>query len=161
MNHIKYSVLFTAILLGSCRDESRTAEQCAALTNEKAFVDRCMGGDRSGSKGVIEETRCFPFSSPMKMSGLWLTAFERSKFFPGAVKFADSMWIDESTWIERSSVYTSDVKTGDGSGPQAAVVEFIGRRSLCLFYYGHLGSYTNEVIIDRLISSRKVPIPPR
>ena len=143
--------MLLATVLSSCHDEHLTAAQCAALASDKAVANRC--------KGMIDDAKCFPFSSPKRMRGIQLGGFEQSKFFPDATRATATMWNDYSIWIRSSTNFTSDVPQIDHKNGGAFLIEFVGRRSLCPYGYGHLNAYKNEILIDHLISSKRVTLP--
>ena len=68
------------------------------------------------------------------------------------------MWTDYSTWIEEGPDFTSAVARADDGNNGAFLIEFVGRRSLCPYRYGPMSDYANEVIIDHLISSKKIAV---
>ncbi|MDF7776272.1 hypothetical protein P1X14_13530 [Sphingomonas sp. AOB5] len=126
-----------------------SAAECRALAEPKAVIDRCFGGDVKPGN-YVGDLKCWPFSAPERMSGVWQTGFEVSDFFPGASKLPDDKDYEINIWLT-AAPGTPELASGKYRG------EFIGRRALCDGTFGHLGAYPRQVIVERMLSMTKLP----
>jgi hypothetical protein len=78
-----------ALFLASCGQKPPTAEECKALAAPKAVVKRCYGGNLGPSASYIGDLKCWPFSKPQRLVGLWLIGLEASEFYPNAKSFQE------------------------------------------------------------------------
>ena len=168
------------VVLASCadgNDETRhqwrdfySAAECHELMSVEAIKNRCGSGDmqRTMQRFTDDPTSCIPYSPSRKMAGLWVEGFESSAFFEGARSWADiSPQVDdqnsELTWLSVNSNANLPQRESADFGSDWSLrtttrVEFVGKRSLCSWGYGHLGGSEHEVIVERFISYRPVPM---
>lgn len=138
--------------------ESYTAAECKALVSVQAIEARC--GDRQWQ----DSAECLPFSSPRRMSGVWVEGFEYSAFFEGARSWNDvsehAFDFDQGlTWLSaKGGVNLPGGRTDSFGDYEVFHIEFTGRRSLCAFGYGHLGGSKHEVIAERIIATKPLAI---
>lgn len=102
--------------------------------------------------------QCYKMRAPQRMRGVWIDEFEGSQFFPNRSvappRLAAHPWIWLS--VERGKLprrYRALAPEG-----RAMLIEFIGRRTLYRVPSGHMGLYDYEIIVDRVISARDVPL---
>ena len=107
--------------------------------------------------------RCLKYDGPRRMKGLWRNDFEGSQFCPAPAKTCGYVMSDKRTnpviWLDFSVSLPADHK-GNGLGGLYAI-DFIGRRSAYPGYYGHMGVFDEEVIVDRMISMKEIEPPPK
>jgi hypothetical protein len=142
-----------AVAVAACDQQPPTAQECKALADPKAVIDRCSGGNLSGS--YVGDLKCWPFSKPERLSGLWVIRMEGSDFYQNARNLEDVAnrrpeWL-ESDLVERRPELLA---AAQGAGTRVYAVEFEGRQSLCDGYFGHFGMYPREVIAARFYSMR-------
>ena len=135
-----------------------TAE-CKALTDIDAIIQRCFGGHFT-DENYVGDLKCFPYSSPQRFTGVWVVGLESSRFFPNASSYKDTEGRTEKIWLRvEPSPSPAVTAAGQGAGTRAYAVDLIGRRSLCDFNYGHMGMSPKEIIAERIIAMRPLPIP--
>ena len=102
---------------------------------------------------------CYRMTAPQRMKGVWIDAFEESRFVPGAQDTTNievepfGIWLN----IDRDMIAGLDenlVELG------AFEIEFIGRQTLYPGKLGHMGLFDHEIIVDQLISARPVDVSP-
>ena len=82
-------------------------------------------------------------------------------FAPGAISIGRQVILRGSgplIWLKFASEFPAEARDMP-SGVYA--VNFTGRRSLFQGSYGHLGMYDEEVVVDHMISIRKIESPPK
>jgi hypothetical protein len=146
-------------LLASCSHRAPTAEECEALANPKAVIERCYGGKLVPSAKYVGDLKCWPFSKSQRLRGLWVIDLEASEFFPNASKFEDAsgqpMWLQSDLLEQRRDL----LDAVQGAGRRVYAVEFEGRESLCDGFFGHMGMSPRQVIAERFYSLRPLPTP--
>ena len=96
---------------------------------------------------------CVYMTPPQRWRGLWRNDFEGSGFCPNA-RTECSYWEERPRiWLDAWPKYPPDQKLYR--------VEFIGRRTMFLGAYGHLGMSDHYMKVDRMISMKEVQWPPR
>lgn len=106
-------------------------------------------------------------SEPRRYTGVWLYEFEGSMFLEGATApplvrpdYANTAWLDfDPNKIESSTRYTDHDEKRGCYLLSAFRVDFIGRKRKYPYGAGHLGLWPNEVIVDEMISFRKLDAP--
>ena len=103
---------------------------------------------------------CFQFDAPRRWTGRWFIAFEVSRFCPDTARQCSLQEPGEWIWLTTAP----SVSLPQYKGPQALIsafkVDFIGRKSTYPGGYGHMESADQEIIIDRMISMKRVGPPP-
>jgi hypothetical protein len=94
-------------------------------------------------------------TKPERIRGYWSDQFEGSQFCaaPTAACFNAER---NSTWLEFAD---PKMERREPTGALYAV-EFIGRRPLYSGTFGHFGMFQNDVIVDRMISMKRLGPPP-
>jgi len=93
-------------------------------------------------------------TEPERMRGFWNDEFEGSQFCTAPEK---CLYPAGETWLEFAD---PKMQRREPTGTLYAV-EFIGRRPLYSGSFGHFGMFTNDVIVDRMISMKEIQPPPR
>ena len=147
------------LLLASCGQKPPTAEECKALGAPKAVVARCYGGNLGPSASYIGDLKCWPFSKPQRLVGLWLIDLEASEFYPNAKTLQEADKRRPQIWLESALLERRPelLAAAQGAGPRAYAVELEGRQSLCDGMFGHFGMYPRQVIAERFYSMRLLP----
>lgn len=138
-----------SILLLGCAEAKAPDLDCAALTTVDAITERCLGGSPSGD--FIATEYCFPFSEPRRYSGVLITGFEWSEFYPDVGTYAEADRDNPTYWFEQKSGTFKQQQIDDMKCTHdcAFIVNFVGRESLCEYGYGHLGLYPKMIIGER------------
>lgn len=135
-----------------------TSAECKALTARDAFLKRCFGGDLKEGN-YVGDLKCMPYSRPERMAGVWLVGFEASAFFPEASTYADVKGTPAKIWLQAEPPLPKEVISArQGAGTRAYAIDLVGRRSLCDFHYGHFGMSSQEIIAERLVAIREIPV---
>jgi len=146
------------LLLASC-GHAPTPEECKTLANPKAVVERCYGGKLDPSAKYVGDLKCWPFSKPQRLRGIWVIDLEASQFFPNAASFKEAsgrpMWLESDLLEKRPEL----LGAAQGAGRRVYAVELEGRESLCDGYFGHMGMSQRQVIAERFYSMRHLPTP--
>ena len=132
-------------------------QECAALTERNAVLRRCFGGVFA-QENYVGRFRCLPYSPRRQFTGVWVLGFEHSSFFPGATRH-DRGQSDITLTFE--PMPPPEAMPTLGPDLRAYAVRLVGRRSLCDDHYGHLGSWRQEIVAERIISIRPLPGPNR
>jgi hypothetical protein len=105
----------------------------------------------------IQIDQCLRFGKPKRMHGFWLDQFEGSQFcpMPSAKCFYQSP--ESDTWLDFNDPSLQNRRPTGG----LYEIEFIGRHSLYPASYGHMGGFSEEVIVDRVISIEQLKAPPK
>jgi hypothetical protein len=144
-----------ALLGTSCGHNRPNAFECKALAAPKAVLQRCVGGNLTGK--YVGDLKCWPFSQPQRMHGVWVIAMEASNFYPNASTVTSR---ETDTWLKTDLLNRPElIAAAQGAGTRAYLVDFIGRKSLCDGYFGN-GTYRREVIAEHFYSLSRLPIPP-
>ena len=149
--------------VSNCRDhravnhdprlEAQVAEIRAA---HPGITETCLNGIRAGDFGAFEwmdNPDCFEMLPPQRWSGLWNSGWKWTNFCPAPAKECPGSAEAGDIWME----------FGDGAykGPEIEdglyAVEFIGRRTKVPGYFGHMAQYDHLMVVDRLVSLRKMP----
>ena len=148
------------MLLLSCGQRTPTPQDCKALNEPKAVLQRCYGGDLENGK-YVGDLKCWPFSKAQRLQGIWLIALEASAFYPSAkaVKEIDhrepNVWLETDLLAKRADLLAS----AQGAEARAYAVDFEGRQALCDGMFGHFGMYPRQVIAERFYSMRRLALP--
>ena len=148
-----------------------TPAECKALIEKIAYVRRCHPGVDPNSENWIFEVsdensvgkfKCMPYSRPERLAGVWVVGFESSNFYPNASSYEETLSLPEGTWLDADEPVPQEVTdAGQGAGTRAYSIEFVGRRSLCEWIYGHMGVSPREVVAQRIVSLRPLAMPQR
>ena len=136
------------------------AQVAAVRASDPGMTDACLEKMRWGGVEAMPERvdQCYKFDKPRRWKGLWRKQFEGSIFCPaGSPCPDDQSAVENEIWLEFASEHSvpNEVKSGG-----VYEVEFIGRRSIGEGHFGHLGMSRNDIIVDRLISTKLLEPPP-
>ena len=148
-----------ALLLTACGQRPPATEECKALAAPKAVVERCYGGSVGPTATYIGDLKCWPFSNPQRLVGLWLIDLEASEFYPNAKSLKDVDRRRPRTWLESDLLERRPelLAAAQGAGALVYSVELEGRQVLCDGTFGHFGMYPRQVIAERFYSMNLLP----
>ena len=95
--------------------------------------------------------KCFDLLPASRWHGLWQQGWEWSNFCPEPAKECLIRADHGDIWMEFAEGVDPDLADG------LYEVEFIGRRTRKPGNFGHLNQYDHLMIVERMISSRKLP----
>jgi len=146
------------LLATSCGQHTPTPEECKALAAPKAVLTRCAGGDLQNGK-YVGDLKCWPFSQPHRLHGIWVVGLEASAFYPSDRAFHDAKRPD--TWLQSDLLERpGEVRDATGgAGTRVYAVDLDGREALCDGFFGHFGMYPRQIIAGRFYSMRLIPTP--
>lgn len=150
----KLGVFAIALSISGCdRREPVLSEQEIALLRETypTMIEECIERARyEGFDGQAFPTdMCFEMEDERRWSGLWVNAFEGSRFCPQPAQtcphdFGNEIWL---------SFATDRPDSVEAYGDDAVyAIEFRGRKTRYAGNFGHLDSAAQEIIVDRVIS---------
>lgn len=147
---------------------SYTPAECKALTEKDAYFQRCFGAEppvdieEVPDEDFVGKFKCMPYSPPQHLTGVWVVGLESSKFFPNGSSYDETLGCSEKIWLDTDEPVPPEItEAGQGAGTRAYGIDFIGRRSLCEFGYGHFGQSPNEVVAQRIVKLRPLPVSNR
>lgn len=145
-----------ALALEACSHNQPTAEECKALADPKAVVQRCAGGSMSPSAKYIGDLKCWPFSKSERLHGLWEISLEASNFYPNATTVPPLDSRHPPLWLETDLIDRRPelLAAAQGAGRRVYEVELQGREALCDGLFGHMGVYPKEVIAERFYAMK-------
>jgi hypothetical protein len=128
------------------------AEQFRA--EHPGFTNACFKEALSGEGPAYPTPQdgCFEMQPAKRWRGLWNAGWEWSNFCPEPVRKCPIRADRGDIWLEFANP-KAEPNHPDG----VFSVEFIGRRTAKAGGFGHLDQYDHEILIDRLISIRKIP----
>lgn len=93
---------------------------------------------------TLPTDQCVYMEPARVWNGSWLNEYERSVFWPAEAsqKAGDEPYF--AIWLTGGPM--------EGEVGQTYTVSFVGRKTRYSGGYGHLGSYADEIIVDRVIS---------
>jgi len=110
-------------------------------------------------KNYVGDFKCMPYSPPQRLRGVWVVDLEYSGFFPNASSYEETESRPDKIWLRVEPSPSPEVKASEqGAGVRAYTIEVIGRRSLCDFNYGHMGMSPREVVAQRILTMRPLPV---
>lgn len=150
------TVPLLALSLAACSHNPPTAEECKALADPKAVIQRCTDGNLSPSAKYVGDLKCWPFSKSERLRGLWVIDLEASAFYPNANTVPPLDFRHPPTWLETDLIDRRPelLAAAQGAGRRVYAVEFQGRKALCDGPFGHMGVFPREVIVERFYSLR-------
>lgn len=121
---------------------------------EKCLDDYRYGGFNAWAQEA-DAPDCYQLMPDQRWSGLWETGWEWTNFCPDPAK--------ECNWMTKRGIWLTFAQ-GAYDGPKLPEgvyrIDFVGRRTRVPGYHGHTGAYEHLMVVDKLISVRKVPQPP-
>jgi hypothetical protein len=128
----------------------------AFRASNPGLTQRCLHDYRyRGVEVAMEEAddpACYHMLLDQHWSGLWEIGWEWTNFCPDPAKQCD--------WEANRGIWLTFAKGAyRGQRPPDGVyrIDFIGRRTKAPGNFGHLGAYDHMMVVDRLISIRKIP----
>lgn len=104
------------------------------------------------------DQNCYKFDPPRRWQGLWYGAFEMSRFCPEPANDCLDDHTNEKIWLEASPSAHVSFPKDDKTTAGLWQVDFVGRKSSVHGGYGHLGGSNEEILIDRLLAIKRVPM---
>ena len=155
--------LVIALLIGCNQQKPKfsDAQIRAIRISDPGMTDACIEKLRSGGVDAMPEhaDQCYKFEKPRRWKGIWFNQFEGLLFCPDPVERTcpkNAPTYENEIWLEFSS--KPPVELGRGGVYE---IEFIGRRSLGAGHFGHMGMSPNDMIVDRMISTKELEAPPK
>ena len=154
-------LLLLTSLIASCAQGQPTPEACKALADPEAVLKRCYGGDLERGK-YVGDLKCWPFSNPQRLRGIWLIDLEASEFFPNVNTLKDvrnrrsHVWLKSGLLDHRPELLAA----AQGAGTRLYAVEMDGRQALCDGMFGHFGMSRRQVIAERFHTMRLLASSP-
>ena len=152
------SVILTAALLVSCnRQQPKLSdEQVQKLRmTYPGMTDACVDKARWGGIEALPDDweQCFRWGPQQRWSGLYVTGFEWSRFCPAPARECSARSPGEFIDLDESPAVKLPGYEGEES-PPVYDVEFVGRKTV--FPMPGPDGPKNEIIVDRLISMKKL-----
>ena len=115
------------------------------IDQQMARTGKGMPCTRETSEGMraVPTEQCVKMLPARRYRGLWLDAFEGSRFCAEPARECTPDAPGDRIWL--------DVRDDKGRRGGLHVVEFIGRRTLYKGAYGHLGGSDHEMIVDKML----------
>jgi len=118
------AICLATVGMSSCTSPS--SPDCTHLN--PIHTSQCFDQERSkGERQML--LRCFPFSPPEKISGLWVVGFEKNDFFEGKAAPTESDLSKNSG----TRLISDDSRPSESGIVKAFQVQLTGRRSICEF----------------------------
>jgi hypothetical protein len=123
-------------------------------------VARCFGGNLVQGT-YVGDLKCWPFSEPRRLHGLWLIGPEASEFYPNANSLQDVKYGGGKIWLASDLLQSRPelVAATQGGGTLVFAVGLEGREALCDGMFGHFGQYPRQIIADRVYAMRPLDAP--
>lgn len=151
-------VIAAATLLAGCKYRepamsSADIQQFAA--SHPGITQTCLDDVRWGRRDwgdVVDDSGCFEMLPAQRWRGLWETGWEWTNFCPDPATKCD--WMSgHGTWLTFGSNAYHGPVLPDGTYR----IDFVGRRTKVPGYFGHQDEYDHLMVVDRVISIRKIP----
>ena len=107
----------------------------------------------------LSDDECYRFDAPERMRGVWANGFEEGTFYPGLTRPPGQTRSDHWLEVPRSSAVPKgdervfEIEPGKTN---YILLDFVGRRTSVAGRYGHLGLAKHLVIVDRVVSAKKL-----
>ena len=135
----------------------RTVDQRRARLRDPEHIPCVEKGREHGQEVNLSRPTelCVKMLPSQRMRGAWRDGFEWSEFYPNAkdcsvIRRGNSIWLNP-----RNSGLKSRYTERGYSG--CVLVDIIGRRTRFAGPYGHMGMFSHELIVERLITARVLP----
>ena len=119
--------------------------------------------------GALPTDQCYKMDKPRRFRGVWIDEFEGQAFIPEGTKAPEwprhlysrsPRWQEQFNRAQAATIWLdverAKVKHEFGAGGRKMVIDFVGRKTTYPGSYGHMGMSGNEIIVDRVISLKKV-----
>jgi len=162
---MKRIIVFALIgcLLGCDGQRTKTKEEKAAdaemqqvLEGNPGLKKECLEKERSGKlrfMGWADNPDCYDMLAPQRWSGLWNSGWEWTNFCPDPAKDCPNESDHDDVWLDFAEGAYRGTELADG----VYRIDFIGRRTKVPGYFGHLGQYDHLMVVDRVISIKRIP----
>ena len=125
------------------------------------MTDECLNKIRwGGLEALTGVEECYKFDPPRRWRGIYFGAFEQSRFCPAPAIECSYDTPGETIWLKPGPSMTIPRYNGEATSVLFEI-DFVGRKTSYRGNYGHLGGSDQEIIIDRLISMKRLEEPPR
>jgi hypothetical protein len=122
-------------------------------------VDKIEEQDGAYIYHMRPTSKCYRMTEPKRWHGIWTNEFEGSRFCEGAKSDCPYVGRDRRTqpqvWLGSEHSWSQKHKALASQGTLFEI-EFVGRRTLYEGSYGHMGMSDHEIVVDRIISMRKI-----
>lgn len=156
-----------ARLLSKPCKEADVGHGCYRFGNHAVREMPCTYHISTEAIGGLATDQCYKMEKPRRFRGIWIDEFEGQAFIPEGTKAPEwpRIYSRSPGWrkqLDRAQAATiwldvERVKLGhDFSGGRKMLIDFIGRKTAYQGSYGHMGMSGNEIIVDRVISLKKV-----
>lgn len=158
-------VCVTAALLVGChyrQPKISDVEMQRLRAAEPGMTEKCLNEIRWGGTEALtgEPEDCYKFDPPRRWKGLFLADFETSRFCPAPARACSEDGSDDHIWLEAGSLVDRPLLPWKGNGsPGLYEIDFVGQKTTYPGAYGHMGQWKQEIVMDRLISIKKVQLP--
>jgi len=137
------------------RPEEKAAEQLNA--GHSARLPCTYEKTELGTRVIasLPTDQCYKMTKPERVRGYWSDQFEGSQFCDAPTRACFNSE-KNSTWLE---FVDPKMERREPTGALYAV-ELIGRRPLHSGTFGHFGMFQNDIVVDRMISMKRLGPPP-
>lgn len=170
MKSLRLLILSLVVGLSGCGARDGTSP--LAYRNPTDMITTSFGmGDscyrRVERNGVVEAEfigmeKCYRFDPPRRFHGVWRDAFEGSAFYDSldAMPAYTAPVAADFAWLDVEKVPAADLRMDCRRCSEVALIDFVGRKTSFRGRYGHMGMSPNYIIVDKIISMRRLPTPP-
>ena len=121
-----------------------------------------------GSIGSLPTDQCYRMEEPRRYRGVWIDEFEGQQFIPEGTTppawpraYSKSPgWRAQADRAQAAAIWldVDRVKLGHdfSNGSRKMLIDFVGRKTMFPGSYGHMGMSGSEIIVDRVISIKKI-----
>ena len=121
----------------------------------KSLDDRCIPKIGVGVETKYEAD-CLRMTEPQRWRGIWRVEFEGSTFTPeGQEHCYKTDKVGDCIWLEGRALPWP----GRWACAREFEIEFMGRKNVWPGAYGHGGISYYKIVVDRLISAKRLPDP--
>ena len=101
---------------------------------------------------------CYRFDEERRFKGVWRNEFEGSSFYEGLASLPNAHRNRSEVWLDfsRHAIENGSHKELFPRAPSIAQIEFIGRKTSVSGSYGHFGSYSHFIVVDRVLSMQEI-----
>jgi hypothetical protein len=132
------------------------ADFAAFRESNPGMTKQCLDAFRYG--GIMawrpDDPDCYAMLPAQRWSGIWILGFEWTNFCPDPATDCSVYGEPGVSWVTfAGGAYPWTKSPPDGSYH----IEFVGRRTKDAGHFGHLGQYDHLVVVDKVISIRRMP----
>jgi hypothetical protein len=156
-----------AQLLGTPCTEADLGRGCRRVGDRLIRDYPCSIYDDPRFISSLPTDHCYKMGEPQRFSGVWIDEFEGQEFIPDGVALPElpqdrrsPEFMKKYRELRAASIWLDVDRAGLGydfnNGTRRVHVQFIGRKAVYPWNYGHMGAWRNYIIVDRVISHRKL-----